>query len=244
MRKRSQGGLLSGEREPAEWLAMACPACVHTELTQSSLLILGTLPVGDKRRERKLETNKTDFFFSFFFFFLSAQSTCTVEKRDSFVLQCFGLISFFFSFFFNYESLLNFPRHSVLLPNTGHGGVASGRAAGRIDLRGFRFSECCILCGEPLLVLEMLQSRQAASRSKKVVLQSTSPLFYGVRVLWGNKKKKSVVLTVQQQYAEDREGRTCSMNARNCEANRMTRFCDQFILPHMLLSSESRSLAG
>lgn len=46
-----------------------------------------------------------------------------------------------------------------------------------------------------------------------MVLQSTSPLFYGVRVLWGN-KKKSVVLTVQQQYAEDREGRTCSMNDR------------------------------
>lgn len=58
-------GLLSGERESAKWLAMSCPECVHTELTQSSLLILGTLPVRDKGRERKLGTNKTDFFLSF-----------------------------------------------------------------------------------------------------------------------------------------------------------------------------------
>lgn len=61
MRERSQGGLLSGKRESAKWLAMSCPECVHIELTQSSLLASGTLPVWNKRRERKLWTNKTDF---------------------------------------------------------------------------------------------------------------------------------------------------------------------------------------
>lgn len=54
MRKRSQRGLLSGEKESAKWLAVNCLECVHIELTQSSLLASGALPVWDKGRERKL----------------------------------------------------------------------------------------------------------------------------------------------------------------------------------------------
>lgn len=123
--------LLSGERESAKWLAMSCPECVHTELTQSSLLILGTLPLWDKGRERKLETNKTDFFF-----FLSAQNTRAVEMRDSFVLQRCRYASFQ-----SCKNRLNFPRRSVLLPDAGHGRVASGRAGEWIGWRSHRFSQ-------------------------------------------------------------------------------------------------------
>lgn len=75
---------------------MSCPECVHIELTQSSLLASGTLPVWDKGRERKLRTNKTDFFL-LLFFPLSAQNTWTVETRE--ILLFFtvsGVVGFIF----------------------------------------------------------------------------------------------------------------------------------------------------
>lgn len=142
---------------------MSCPECVHIELTQSSLLASGTLPVWDKGRERKLRTNKTDFFLLLFFSSLCPKYLNSGDERDPFVLYCFWCGGFYF---FNYKNLLNFPRHSVLLPNGRNGGAASGRPAKWTELRGFRFCKYCLQDGEPV-VIEMLQTRQTTLRSEE-----------------------------------------------------------------------------
>lgn len=115
MRERSQGGLLSGKRESAKWLAVSCPECVHIELTQSSLLASGTLPVWNKNCEQtKLIFSPTPHFP------FSAQK---LEQWKREILLFFTVSGVVGCVFFNDK------RHLVL-SNARHGGAVSDRPAG------------------------------------------------------------------------------------------------------------------
>ena len=116
----------------------------------------------DKGRERKLRT-KTDFFFSPPFF-LSLPKILEQWKRE--ILLFFTVSGVVVWGFFIDKNLLNFLRHSVLLPNARHGGAASDRPTKWTDLRGFRFSKYCLQDGEPV-VNAVLQSRQTTLRSEE-----------------------------------------------------------------------------